>query len=92
MNLSQNFLSYYKKYMYCMGFAGNLFFVLQMYRIYSTKSSSDVSLAGFLISFISIASWLFYGHLMNDKVVFKINLIGLFFAAACLLTIIFYRF
>jgi uncharacterized protein with PQ loop repeat len=75
-----------------MGFAGNLFFVLQMYRIYSTKSSVDVSLGGFLISFISIASWLFYGHLINDKVVFLINLIGIFFATACLATIIFYRF
>jgi uncharacterized protein with PQ loop repeat len=74
-----------------MGFAGNLFFVLQIYRIFSTKSSADVSLAGFLISFISIASWLFYGHLVEDKVLFKINLIGIFFAAACLVTIIFYR-
>jgi uncharacterized protein with PQ loop repeat len=75
-----------------MGFAGNLFFALQMYRIFLTKSSADVSLGGFFISFISIASWLFYGHLIHDRVVFKINLIGIFFATACLITIIFYRF
>lgn len=91
MILSQNFISYYKKYMFWMGFLGNLMFVLQTYRIFETKSSADVSLEGFLVAFVSITSWLFYGYLVNDKVLFRVNLIGVITSSTCLGAIIYYR-
>ncbi|RTL07477.1 hypothetical protein EKK58_01875 [Candidatus Dependentiae bacterium] len=84
-------ISYYKKYMFLMGFAGHFIFVLQTYKIFSTKSSTDVSLEGFLVSFISVISWLIYGYLINDRILFIVNLFGFTSGFICLATIIYYR-
>lgn len=91
MNINAHFIRLYTKYMFLMGAIGHLIFVLQTYKIFATKSSADVSLEGFLISLISIISWLFYGYLINDKVLVRVNLFGLFVGLICIATIIYYK-
>lgn len=85
------FISYYKKYMLLMGVTGHCIFVLQTHKIFTTKSSADVSLAGFSIAFISVLSWLFYGYLINDRILYRVNLFGAVSGFICLAIIIYYR-
>lgn len=91
MQSTRVFMSYYKKYMFLIGFAGHSIFVLQTYRIFLTKSSIDVSLEGFMVSLISVTSWLFYGYCINDHILIRVNLFGFFAGLVCLSTIIYYR-
>ena len=81
-------LKFYEKYMIFMGISGHFIFILQTYKIVSNKSSSDVSLEGFCIAFVSIISWLFYGTLKKDMVLIKVNLFGIVASLICIITII----
>lgn len=91
MQLSQPYFDYYKKYMFFIGLIGHSVFVLQTYKILVTKSSHDVSLEGFLIYGISVASWLLYGYMVHDKILTRVNLFGFVAAIICIATIIMYR-
>jgi uncharacterized protein with PQ loop repeat len=91
MKLNQPYFDYYKKYMFFIGAVGHAVFVLQTYKILVTKSSHDVSLEGFIIYFISVASWLFYGYLVHDKILVRASLFGFVAAVICIATIIMYR-
>jgi uncharacterized protein with PQ loop repeat len=89
--MNQKLLSYYEKYMYVIGFFGHSIFILQAYKIFQTQSAGDVSLEGFLISGISVTSWLIYGFLKKDKVLFLVNTFGLAAALTCIIAIITFR-
>lgn len=64
---NKNFLKFYEKYMSIIGPAGSIMFYLQAYKIFKLQSAQDISGLGFLISFIGLSSWLFYGFLIKDK-------------------------
>ena len=82
-------VAFYERYMLLMGISGHFIFIFQAYKIIMMKNASAVSLEGFFIAFLSIISWLFYGFLKGDKVLFYVNVFGLIFSTICLLTIIF---
>ncbi|HTM06274.1 MAG TPA: SemiSWEET family transporter [Patescibacteria group bacterium] len=91
MKLNQPYFDYYKKYMLFIGAIGHSVFVLQTYKIFLTKSSHDVSLEGFLIYTLSVASWLLYGYLVRDKILIRVNLFGFVAAIVCIASIIVYK-
>lgn len=91
MDIKNKILQFYEKYMILMGIAGHFIFVLQTRKIIINKSAADVSLEGFMVAFISIISWLFYGYLKKDKVLITVNLFGLVFSSVCIITIIYLR-
>jgi uncharacterized protein with PQ loop repeat len=74
-----------------MGLAGHLIFIFQIQKILTTKCSAGVSLEGFFIATASIASWLLYGIVKNDKVLIRVNLFGFIVSILCLITIIIYK-
>lgn len=88
MSSQPKYLPYYEKYMLLMGTAGHLIHVFQAHKILSNKSAADVSLPGFLIAFLSILSWFFYGILKKDKVLIYVNGFGLLASATCLIAIL----
>ena len=88
MDIKDRILKFYEKYMVLMGIGGHFIFILQTYKIILNKSASDVSLEGFLMAFLSIISWLFYGALKKDKVLIIVNLFGLLASSICIIAII----
>ena len=66
-------LQYYEKYMFVVGTLGQLLFYTQGLKIFMNKSASDVSLLGFSLGLISVASWLVYGVLIKNKVLIISN-------------------
>jgi MtN3 and saliva related transmembrane protein len=67
------FLSYYEKYMMCMGVLGQLLFYVQGVKIFVSKSANDVSIVGFALGLISVSSWLLYGILIKNRVLIIAN-------------------
>ena len=76
--------------MYFIGYAGQVIYLTQAYKIIQTQSSKDVSLIGFLISFVAVTSWAFYGYLINDKLLVKTYSFGSIAALICLVMIFIY--
>lgn len=64
---------FYEKYMLAVGILGQLLFYTQGIKIFATKSANDVSILGFSFGLISVASWLVYGILINNKVLVIAN-------------------
>jgi len=69
-----NWKDIYEKYMFVIGLVGQMVFYLQAFKIFSTKSAENVSLAAFLFGLISVTSWLIYGLLLKNRVLFISNL------------------
>ena len=87
MDYKYKFKKLYEKYMYVVGFCGHGLFILQAIKMFSTRSALGVSLPGFIIACISLASWLFYGILKQDKVLVYVNVVGLLSALLCVFAI-----
>lgn len=85
-------ITFYEKYMTLIGSFGHLIFVFQTYKILVNKSANDISLEGFFIAFLSIASWFFYGILKEDKVLVRVNIFGLITSSVCIITIIYLKY
>lgn len=81
----------YERYMVVIGSVGHLLFVFQTVKIIQTGCAKDLSLGGFIISFISLVSWLIYGFLKKDKPLIIVNLFGSVAALACIGAIVFFR-
>lgn len=81
-------IKFYEKYMTLMGVLGHFIFILQTWKIISSKDASNVSLEGFCIAFVSIISWLFYGILKEDKVLVTVNIFGFISSLMCIVAII----
>jgi|SRR5579885_2818015 len=69
-------LKYYEKYMLVMGVLGQAVFFLQGIKIFQNQSAQDVSFSGFLFGFISVVSWMIYGAMIKNKVLFGVNIIA----------------
>jgi MtN3 and saliva related transmembrane protein len=91
MKLTEKMLHYYANYMSAMGIIVHTLFIFQTYTIVKNHSSKDVSLLGFSIALLSIASWLIYGILKKDKVLIRVNIFGLVVSTVCLVTILVMR-
>lgn len=67
---------FYERYMRFMGPFGAVMFYVQAYEIFASRSAGHVSLVGFLIGFIAMASWSLYGILIRNTNVLLGNLTG----------------
>lgn len=78
----------YGHYMVLIGSVGHFLFVFQTIKMIQVGSSQDVSLGGFLISFVSLVSWLLYGLMKKDRALIIVNLFGSVAALICICTIL----
>lgn len=81
---------FFKYYMHFVGFAGQLIYLIQAYKIWATKSCEDISLLGFLISTIAAVSFAIYGYIIADKLLIKTYVFGSVSALICLAMILIY--
>ena len=49
---------------------------VQAWKIFTTKSSEDVSLMAYIICFILVTHWLIYGFIIKDKVIIIAETLG----------------
>ena len=82
---------FYEKYMVLIGSVGHCLFIFQALKILETHSSHDVSLKGFVVSFVSLVSWLIYGFLKKDWVLIIVNLFGATASLICIIMIIMFQ-
>lgn len=54
-------------------------FLPQIIKIIKTKDTKDISLWMYIIYSVGIILWIFYGYLIEEKVIFYANFIALFF-------------
>ncbi len=55
-------------------------FIPQVYKVYKTKATRDISLGMFLIFSIGVGFWLYYGVLKNDYPIILANSITITFS------------
>jgi MtN3 and saliva related transmembrane protein len=63
-------------YMAIVGPLGNLMFYVQGYQIFHARSAGSVSLLGFCISVLGLASWLAYGIYLKNMPLIVANTVG----------------
>lgn len=88
----EKFEKLYEHYITIIGSAGHFLFIFQTFKTIQVGSAHDVSLGGFIVSFFSLISWLFYGFLKKDRPLIIANLVGASLALICITTIIFFKY
>ena len=78
-------------YMFGIALAGSLIYYLQAYKIFTTRSAQDISLAGFSINLFTSINWLVYGLFKTDIPLIFSGLLGVVGAGSVLLGIFFYK-
>ena len=68
---------WFQRYMYVVGIAANLFFYIQAYEIFTTRSARDVSLSAFCVAFWAVASWFAYGVALRNWVLISANIVAM---------------
>ena len=53
-------------YMSTIAFLGSCVYYIQSVKIFKTKSASDLSLPGYMISLFTSLNWLTYGYFISD--------------------------
>lgn len=81
----------YEKYMFLIGGSGSLIFYLQAIKIFHEESAAAVSLPAFIIGLISVASWMIYGILIKNRVLFISNVLATVGALIVIIGILFYK-
>jgi len=73
---------WFQWYMYVVGIGGNLFFYIQAFEIYATRSARDVSLAAFSVALWAVCSWFAYGVALRNRVLIIANIVAILGAAS----------
>lgn len=73
---------WFQWYMYLVGVGGNLFFYIQSFEIFTTRSAGDVSLVAFSVALWAVASWFVYGLFLRNPVLIIANIVGMLGAAS----------
>lgn len=84
------FKKYYEKYMYLVGVGGSLVFYLQTIKIFYEKNAGAVSLAAFIIAWISVFSWLIYGIILHNRVLIFANILATLGASLVIIGVLIY--
>lgn len=66
----------FEKYMLIVGAGGSLVFYLQAFKIFYDRSATDVSLSAFVVGLISVFSWMVYGLMIKNRVLFISNVLA----------------
>ena len=67
------------------GFCTTIAFVPQVYKVWKTKSTKDISLLMFLVFTTGIIGWLIYGILSDNLPIIIANIITFFLALSILI-------
>lgn len=86
--MKEKLFKFYERYMIAMGIAGQCLFFIQGYKIFLTRSASDVSFAAFLLGLISVSSWFVYGLMRKDRALILANFFGILGALLVLVGIL----
>lgn len=78
---------WYEKYMIVIGFVGQYMFFIQAYKIFNTRSASDLSASGFIVSMIAIVSWFIYGIILKNAPLILSNILAIVGVVAVLIGI-----
>jgi MtN3 and saliva related transmembrane protein len=81
----------YEKYMFLIGGSGSLIFYLQAIKIFREQSAAAVSLLAFIVGFISVVSWMIYGILIKNRVLFISNILATIGAFLVIVGILIYK-
>ena len=79
-----------ESYMSWMVVLGQSMHFIQAWKIYTTKSSSDVSLTAYIICMILLLHWFSYGLLIKNKVLIIAEGLGLLGAISVVIGILLY--
>jgi len=63
---------------------------IQAWKIFATKSASDVSLAAYIISFFCLINWMMYGIIISSKPLIYAEIAGLIGATSVIIGVILY--
>ena len=72
-----NIKAFYVKYMVIIGTMGQVMHYIQAWKIFTTKSASDISLAAYVISFFLLLNWMIYGVIISSKPLIYAEITGL---------------
>ncbi len=72
---------WFERYMFVVGVGGNVFFYIQAWQIFDTKSAKDVSLVAFAVALWAVMSWFAYGLVLRNYVLIAANIVGTIGAA-----------
>ena len=74
MNNKKNILSIYMSCILCLGQSMHY---IQVWKIFTTKSSEDIALSSYIIGFILVSHWLIYGFIRKDKTLILAETFGI---------------
>ena len=77
-------------YMFAVAIMGQLLYYIQAWKIFYTRSASDISLTSYVISFIVLIHWIIYGVVIQDKIIISSVTIGLIGAIVVIIGIVLY--
>ena len=69
--------AFYTKYMIIIATMGQVMHYIQAWKIFTTKSASDISLAAYVISFFLLLNWMIYGVIISSKPLIYAEITGL---------------
>ncbi len=69
--------AFYVKYMIIIGTMGQIMHYIQAWKIFTTKSASDISLVAYVISSFLLLNWMIYGISISSKPLIYAEITGL---------------
>ena len=81
---------FFDKYMTFAGVGGQYLFYTQAYKIFTTKSASDLSLDGFIVIMIAAFSWLIYGIIHKSTPIIAAQVFAIIGMIAVIIGILLY--
>ena len=82
--------AFYAKYMIIIGTMGQVMHYIQAWKIFTTKSASDISLIAYIISFFLLLNWMIYGISISSKPLIYAEITGLVGALIVIVGVIIY--
>lgn len=82
--------AFYIRYMVIIGTIGQVMHYIQAWKIFSTKSASDISLVAYVISFFLLLNWMIYGVIISSKPLIYAEITGLIGASMVIIGVIIY--
>ncbi len=69
--------NFFKTYMAWVVNLGQSMHYIQAYKIYTNRSSENISLTAYIIGLILLLHWLIYGIIIKDKVIISAETLGI---------------
>ncbi len=76
--------------MVVIGTVGQSMHYIQAWKIFTTKSASDISLTAYIISFFLLLNWMLYGMIISSKPLIYAEVAGLIGATTVIIGVIIY--